>query len=297
MSKKTAAGLVAWAEQAYKDGWVYWYGTCGYACTQSLLTRKTRQYPDHYGDSRQAKYKKHIAAGKVCSDCIGLFKSYAWDKDGDINTRESSYGTNGQPDQGAKTTLNKCTVKGNMDTMPEIPGLAVWTKTGGHIGVYVGGGYVVEARGYAYGVQRNKLSDRAFTTWGLYPYIEYTAEQVAIAKAALNGTKTPVKTPAAKDEQKPVENVGGAQAGEIGGNTATETEKEVFTMKTLKIGNTGTQVIALQLLLNHTTDFKCGKVDGVFGTKTLAAVRQYQEAKGLAIDGIVGKNTWAALLK
>lgn len=299
MSKKSAAGLVAWAEQAYKDGWVYWYGTCGYACTQSLLTRKTRQYPDHYGDSRQAKYKKHIAAGKVCSDCIGLFKSYAWDKDGDINTRESSYGANGQPDHGAKTTLNKCTVKGSMDTMPEIPGLALWTKTGGHIGVYVGGGYVVEARGFGYNppVQRNKLSDRAFTTWGLYPFVEYTAEQVAIAKAALNGTKTPVVAPAEKDGEGFTQTAGGAQTGENGGNTATETEKEVFTMKTLKVGSKGTQVKALQLLLNHTTDYTCGVVDGIFGTKTLAAVRQYQEAKGLAVDGIVGKNTWAALLK
>lgn len=296
MSKKTAAGLVAWAEEAYKSGWVYWYGTCGYACTQSLLTRKTRQYPDHYGDSRQAKYKKHIAAGKVCADCIGLFKAYAWDKDGDIDTRESSYGANEQPDHGAKTTLNKCKVKGSIDTLPEIPGLALWTKTGGHIGVYVGGGYVIEARGYAYGVQRNKLSSRAFTTWGLYPYAEYTAEQVAIAQAAANGTKTPVETPVAKDEQKPAQNVGGATTGKNDANTGTVSNGEVYTMKTIKNGSKGTQVRVLQWRLTD-LGYACGMIDGVFGAKTKAAVMDYQRANGLVADGIAGRNTWAALLK
>jgi hypothetical protein len=280
MSKKSAAGLVAWAEQAYKDGWVYWYGTCGYACTQSLLTRKTNQYPDHYGDSRQAKYKKHIAEDRVCSDCIGLFKSYAWDKDGDIDTRESGYGANEQPDHGAKTTLNKCKVKGDISTMPEIPGLAVWTKTGGHIGLYVGNGEVIELRGFSYGCQRNKLNKRAFSTWGLYPYVEYTAEQASLAAQAANGTKTDNSPQKAETAQK----------------TENKAESVVYNMKTLRVGNTGTQVKVLQWLLNHTTDYTSGVVDGIFGTKTLAAVRQFQQANGLTVDGIVGKKTWEKLL-
>lgn len=292
MSKKSASGLVAWAERAYKDGWVYWYGTCGYACTESLLNRKTKQYPDHYGSSRQAKYRSHVSAGKVASDCIGLFKSYAWDKDGDIDTRASSYGSNEQPDHGAKTTLNKCKVKGDISTMPEIPGLAVWTKTGGHIGVYVGDGYVVEARGFSYGVQRNKLSKRAFTTWGLYPFVEYTAEQFAIAEAAMNGTETPVVAPAEKPEQDNTQEV---ETPEKAKNEP-QTESVVYDMKTLRINSKGTQVKALQLLLNHTTDFACGTVDGIFGTKTLTAVRQFQEANGLDVDGVVGKKTWTKLL-
>ena len=36
-------------------------------------------------------------------------------------------------------------------------------------------------------------------------------------------------------------------------------------------------------------------VDGIFGAKTQQAVKDYQKAKGLAVDGIVGKNTWGAL--
>jgi len=37
-------------------------------------------------------------------------------------------------------------------------------------------------------------------------------------------------------------------------------------------------------------------VDGAFGSLTDAAVWEYQKAKGLSVDGIVGAKTWAALL-
>ena len=36
-------------------------------------------------------------------------------------------------------------------------------------------------------------------------------------------------------------------------------------------------------------------MDGIFGAKTYNAVVKFQKDRGLAVDGIVGKNTWAAL--
>lgn len=36
-------------------------------------------------------------------------------------------------------------------------------------------------------------------------------------------------------------------------------------------------------------------VDGQFGDDTLSAVKQFQGAKGLDVDGEVGPNTWATL--
>lgn len=72
--------------------------------------------------------------------------------------------------------------------------------------------------------------------------------------------------------------------------------KEVTsTMKTLRQGNKGTQVRVLQWLLNE-NGFDAGKVDGSFGPNTLKAVKAYQESKGLSVDGVVGKKTWASLL-
>ncbi|HXV81750.1 MAG TPA: peptidoglycan-binding domain-containing protein [Candidatus Binatia bacterium] len=41
--------------------------------------------------------------------------------------------------------------------------------------------------------------------------------------------------------------------------------------------------------------FEVGPLDGVFGIKTISAVRAFQSSVGLAVDGIVGKKTWRAL--
>lgn len=50
----------------------YWYGTCIYKCTSSLLTSKTSQYPSHYTSSRKTTYQKHIDANEIAADCVGL---------------------------------------------------------------------------------------------------------------------------------------------------------------------------------------------------------------------------------
>lgn len=67
------------------------------------------------------------------------------------------------------------------------------------------------------------------------------------------------------------------------------------TMATIKAGSKGENVKLLQQELNF-AGFDCGMVDGAFGIKTKKAVKAYQKACNLAVDGIVGKKTWAALL-
>ena len=64
--------------------------------------------------------------------------------------------------------------------------------------------------------------------------------------------------------------------------------------RNLKKGMRGEDVRALQELLNS-LGYNCGAADGVFGRKTLAAVKAAQRACHLTVDGIAGRNTIAAL--
>lgn len=61
-------------------------------------------------------------------------------------------------------------------------------------------------------------------------------------------------------------------------------------MKVLKRGSRGEDVKKLQALLFL-------MVDGIFGPLTEEAVKEFQKANGLKVDGIVGVNTWGALEK
>ena len=74
----------------------------------------------------------------------------------------------------------------------------------------------------------------------------------------------------------------------------TTTAEPVKVMATLRKGSQGSAVSALQTMLNR-LGFDSGKVDGIYGTKTMAAVRSFQEANGLTVDGIAGEQTLTTL--
>jgi hypothetical protein len=60
-------------------------------------------------------------------------------------------------------------------------------------------------------------------------------------------------------------------------------------------GEHGKRVSDLQSRLNALGFKPPLKVDGIFGPKTLAAVRAFQKSHGLRVDGLVGPKTTAAL--
>ncbi len=162
---KNNKDLVIWAENAYENEWGYVYGTWGNKLTQSLYQQKAAQYPESVG-----AYDEFISShyvGKRVTDCIGLIKGYGW-LTGD---NEFIYCSNGMPDVGADRLFNEAEEKGEIETIPEIPGLAVWAK--GHIGVYVGDGWVIDAMGTVDGMKKTRIEDRAWTHWCKIPYIEY----------------------------------------------------------------------------------------------------------------------------
>lgn len=79
----------------------------------------------------------------------------------------------------------------------------------------------------------------------------------------------------------------------------TETVKTYITVNLpeLSKGDKGDYVGTLQLLL-ESKGYSVGKsgVDKSFGDDTLEAVKEFQKANGLKVDGIVGTNTWSKLL-
>ncbi len=260
--------FAAWCQKMI--GQPYWYGCVVYKCTSSLLSRKTAQYPSHYGSNRTARYKQDIAAKKVAADCIGGAKGYAWtgggqgvlEAIGTDKTFASKYGANGCPDKGANSMFSYAKSKG-MDwgaigTLPEIVGVALHKS--GHVGYYIGNGYAIEWRGFAYGCVKTKVAGRGWTHWYKLPFINY---------GAVSTTQPDTDTPAIDAVR----------------NLSYRAGKPLLR---------GEDVRKLQVDLNM-LGFDCGAADGIFGKKTDAAVRAYQATNNLEVDGIVGSKTRCAL--
>lgn len=83
----------------------------------------------------------------------------------------------------------------------------------------------------------------------------------------------------------------------FGGAPKTETKEEGYemNMRTMRKGDKGEDVRALQILLKG-RGYNCGTADGVFGSNTDSKVRAYQKAKGLEVDGVAGPATLGSLL-
>ena len=164
--KKNNLGLVQWAIQAHEAGWGYIYGTYGNVLTENLLQDRAAVFGSEVTDYMD--FIRQNWLGKRTADCVGLIKGYGWY---DSASGEIRVGTNGMMDVGANAMFANATVKGKIDTIPEVPGLAVWVD--GHIGIYIGNGEVIEAMNTLRGVTRTQLAGREWTHWLQIPYISY----------------------------------------------------------------------------------------------------------------------------
>lgn len=158
--EKTALELVEYAKK--QTGKPYWYGTFGQAASRELYEQKKKQYPQQYTWEYDGTTEK-------VHDCCGLIKGYLWSGDGEDGN--PSY--NPEQDISANAMYTACKTKGEIDTMPEIPGILVFFP--GHVGIYAGNGEVIEARSRRYGVYISKLAQRPWKTWGYCPYVTYDA--------------------------------------------------------------------------------------------------------------------------
>lgn len=129
-------------------------------------------------------------------DCVCLIKGVLWGWCGDASKTYggASYASGGVPDIGADTMITKCSGL-STDFSRIVPGEAVWLK--GHIGVYIGGGKVIECSpAFKNCVQVTAclnigaisgLNGRRWTKHGKLPYITYDTAETATGGA---GTTT-----------------------------------------------------------------------------------------------------------
>ena len=66
------------------------------------------------------------------------------------------------------------------------------------------------------------------------------------------------------------------------------------TLALSRYGSTGNEVTQIQTKLKRWGYYN-GNIDGVYGSKTVAAVRWFQSKNGLTVDGIAGPKTLAAM--
>ena len=166
---KNNLDLVKWAQMAYDNKWGYVWGSHGNVLTANELKRLEKTFGSHVTDKEE--YIKSHWLGRRTSDCVGLIKGYGWY---DETSGTIKYGTNGMKDVTADGMFNAAVEKGPISTMPDIPGIAVWHQ--GHIGVYIGNGYVIHAANTYDGVIKTPITSSGWTHWLKVPYINYVEE-------------------------------------------------------------------------------------------------------------------------
>lgn len=158
--------LVAFCQETCDDQWGYVWATYGKMLSAVKLDELAEQFPDEVGQEKS--FIKQNWCGRRTADCAGLIKAYFWY---DHSTGEIVYELAGYEDKRADELYEAADEKGTLDTIPETPGLGVWHD--GHVGVYVGNGYVIHANGTHRGVEKQLLSETKFTHWFEIPGLQY----------------------------------------------------------------------------------------------------------------------------
>ena len=226
---------------------------------------KVTRYCNNHSYNRQRERKSLIksVANKdyFGFDCVCLIKAILWGWNG--NTSKSyggaTYKSNGVPDINADTMIEECSEL-STDFGKIEKGEAVWCE--GHIGVYIGNGLAVECSPrWANDVQITAVGNigkqKGYNTryWTKHGKLPYISY--------------------------------GEEAKKYNGTFPKLPERGYF-----QNGDTGAQVKNLQKFLNWCIAAKL-EVDGIIGTKTITAVKEYQEKYDLKVDGLFGTKSLA----
>lgn len=167
----------------------YWFNASAIKATKHAYKINSMRFPEEYSKREPEFYEQAISDYEVVTDSIGLIKGFMWSDGGEViianrgNEIVHNYkpDTNGCPDKSVNGMFIWATTQdiswGNIDTLPEIPGIIVTTH--GRLGIYEGNGYVIEANKDKGCVTREPLDSVGWRFWYELPFIEYT-EQIKI---------------------------------------------------------------------------------------------------------------------
>lgn len=161
-NSKSSNGLAAYAEAQL--GNPYWYGTFGQIASQSLYEAKKYTYPEYYtATDFPSQY------GQRVHDCVGLVKGYRWsDTPTSVPNYVAGEDVNVQGLFGQCSSIMGFIGDSNWNTLYQAyKGICVFTRSLDHVGVYMGDGTTIEARGHAYGVVRTNNSSRNWYYYGI----------------------------------------------------------------------------------------------------------------------------------
>lgn len=150
---------------------LYVMGCFGAPMTAANKIRYTNNH-DYNRKSTRSAMIKSSSADTFGFDCVGLIKGVLWGWNGEENDiyGGAKYASQSVPDINADTMIARCKDISTDFTSIEV-GEAVWIP--GHIGVYIGGGKVVECSPqWRNGVQIT--SKRKWQKHGKLPYITYS---------------------------------------------------------------------------------------------------------------------------
>lgn len=303
---KTNKELVTFAKKALAEKWNYTYAHYGQVVTAASIESAAGRFPKQY----TAAYKKRTyrgrldgdgdAVGKRGADCIGLIKGFLWWQGDDKNPKYDR-----DTDVNEAGMLQRSKVKGKIDTMPDKEGILVYYS--GHVGVYVGNGKVIEARGVDYGVVETNLKDRKWTDWSECPYVDYIAEETTyivqagdslwgIAEKFLGDGKRFTELAQINGIADP-EKISVGQVIKLDGTIpapqpiapqqpVTPPTTPVEPNRALRRGDKGNDVRWVQQRLSQLGYALA--VDGSYGPATESAVKTFQKDYRLAVDGVFG---------
>ena len=239
--------------QALKEEWGYIWGTAG-----EKWTAEKQKELEKTTDANRAQGRQYGSKwiGHRVADCSGLF-SWAFKQLGGTiyhgsDTMYRKYCVNkGELSKGKRT--DRGTLK---------PGTAVFVWNGSsysHVGLYAGGGIVIEAMSTLKGVTTTKVTAGKWTHWGEVTGVDYAGDnaELRMQNAELNAENR----------------------------------------LTIRRGSKGETVAEMQGVLERLGyDLGSCGVDGDFGRMTEKAVKAFQKDHGLKTDGICGPRTWKELM-